>query len=38
MEDTNLTDEGFATILQSIVENIPCFKSIILKGSDNKFG
>ena len=38
LEDTNLTDDGFAIILDSIEKNIASFKSITLKGTENKFG
>ena len=38
LEDTNLTDEGFSILLKSIDEFILGFKSISVRGTDNKFG
>ena len=37
LEDTNLSDEGFAMLLESINDELPSFKSIIYKGTNNKF-
>ena len=38
LKDTNLTDEGFSILLRSIDEYIRSFKSISVRGTDNKFG